>query len=364
MCSGQVGFYFDVPSVYRKAGCTIPNEPLGTDYVVACGADGKGGRAAALNALFDEWQNARCGLPVTGDRTPVYGSIRWLFQEYRRSEAYQHKVSKRSRPDYARTMLLVENFPTKKSDKLGDRKIRSVTPLSADKIYKLILIGPNGEPPRQAEKAVTLCRRAWNVVRRLYPKEFDAAVPNPWEGVTMQRRVKGKKAAVTREDVYNFAWGATELGRPEAAAVAVICFEFLQRPENVLAGALRWPDYRSKEWPKAIKIMHYKTGATVWHPLEESVDGATVQFYPEAEAVLMNLPRRGTPDDPTPDRDAWRDSIQAVQLLRLRKNRAAVAQADRARPGIFHAGCLPARWNDRTRGSGTNRGPGPRTIRP
>jgi hypothetical protein len=30
-------------------GCTIPNEPLGTDYAVACGVDGKGGRAAALN---------------------------------------------------------------------------------------------------------------------------------------------------------------------------------------------------------------------------------------------------------------------------------------------------------------------------
>ena len=81
---------------------------------------------------------------------------------------------------------------------------------------------------------------------------------------------------------------------PEAAA-AVICFEWLQRPENVLAGILRWPDYRSKEWPSAIKILHHKTGAVVWHPLEETVEATTIQFYAEAEAILAQLPRRGVP---------------------------------------------------------------------
>jgi hypothetical protein len=45
------------------------------------------------------------------------------------------------------------------SDKIGDRKIRSVSPIGADKIYGVILAGPDGERPRQAEKAVALCRR-------------------------------------------------------------------------------------------------------------------------------------------------------------------------------------------------------------
>lgn len=119
--------------------------------------------------------------------------------------------------------------------------------------------------------------------------------PNPWDGVTIHRRIKGKKPAVTRDQVYSFAWGAIARERPEAAAAAVICFEWLQRPENVLAGALRWPDYRSEKWPNAIKILHYKTGATVWHPLEETTGGVVVQFYPEAEAILAKLPRRGVP---------------------------------------------------------------------
>ena len=55
LASGATGFYFTVPTRYRQMGCTIPNEPLGSDYTVACGADGKGGRAAALNGLLDEW---------------------------------------------------------------------------------------------------------------------------------------------------------------------------------------------------------------------------------------------------------------------------------------------------------------------
>lgn len=69
----------------------------------------------------------------------------------------------------------------------------------------------------------------------------------------------------------------------------------LQRPENVLAGILCWPDYRSKDWPSAIKILHHKTGATVWHPLEDTVNADVVRFYPEAEAILEKLPRRGVP---------------------------------------------------------------------
>lgn len=100
------------------------------------------------------------------------------------------------------------------SDKIGDRKIRSVSPIGADKIYGVILAGPDGERPRQAEKAVALCRRAWRVVHRLHPGEFDRVVPNPWNGVTMQRRVKNRKPAVAREDVYKFAFGSDQIRTP------------------------------------------------------------------------------------------------------------------------------------------------------
>src|SRR5438046_142017 len=59
LASGAVAFYWDLTGYYRGLGCLIPGEPLGTDYVTACGEDGNGGRAARLNALFDEWKRIR-----------------------------------------------------------------------------------------------------------------------------------------------------------------------------------------------------------------------------------------------------------------------------------------------------------------
>jgi hypothetical protein len=294
LANGAMGFYFNVPTLYRKLGCTIANEPLGTDYIAACGEDGNSGRAGSLNALFDDWNTKRKGGQATG-RLAAYGTVDWLFREYKQSKAYLEKVAPRSRPDYERTMLLIADIVTKKGDRIGDRRIRAITPMSADKIYDIICHGPRGPRPRQGEKAVALCRRAWRVVHRLYPNQFDRNVPNPWDGVTKRRRTKGTKSAATREQVYAFAWGCIEHGKPEVAAAAVICFEWLQRPENVLAGYLRWTDYRSKEWPSAIKIEHHKTGAVVWHPLEEKTEAGVVKFYDDAEAVLAHLLHRGVP---------------------------------------------------------------------
>jgi hypothetical protein len=298
LASGATGFYFNIPTLYRRIGCSIPNEPLGTDYAMACGVDGAGGRAAALNALFDEWLTAK-----SGERLPSiarYGTVDWLFRQYKQTKAYLEKVSERSRPDYERTMLLVTDMATKKGDRVGDRKIKAVTPVSADKIYERIIAGPRGPRPRQGEKVVGLCARAWSVVHRLHPDVFDGDVPNPWRGVTKTRRAKAVKPAVIREQVYAFAKAAITAGYPEAGAAAVICFEWLQRPENVLAGFIRWTDYRGREAPTAIRITHHKTGAVVLHPLEETIVGEggkpeRVLFYSDAEAVLAKLTKRGIP---------------------------------------------------------------------
>jgi hypothetical protein len=288
LVSGAIGFYFTVPTRYRKMGCTISNEPLGSDYSIACG------RAASLNGLFDEWWKTKNGEATAESTIHRHGTVDWLFREYKASKRYRARVSNRTRPDYERLMQLIISLPTKRGDRVGQRPVKSITPLAADKIYEKVCAGPNGPRPRQAEKVVALCRAAWRVVHRLHPQCFDRDVPNPWDGVTMQHRTKATKAAVTREEVYKFAWGAIEAGRPEPAAAAVICFEFLQRPENVLAGYLAWPDYRGREAPGAIKINHHKTGAVVWHPLEEATDdGGVIKFYADAEAVLAALPRRG-----------------------------------------------------------------------
>jgi hypothetical protein len=132
LAGGRIGFYFTVPTYYRKQGCTIPNETLGSDYEVACGDNGDGGRAAALNGLFDEWRARLAGEPI--ESIARYGTVDWLFREYKSSKAYLEKVSKRSRPDYERTMLLlVADTLTNKEDRIGSRLIRSITPRGADK---------------------------------------------------------------------------------------------------------------------------------------------------------------------------------------------------------------------------------------
>jgi len=291
LAGGATAFYWDLTGHYRQLGCTIPSEPLGTDYIAACGLDGNGGRAGTLNALFDEWRARQTGEPIE-QKLIAFGTVDWLFREYKQTKAYLEKVSERSRRDYERTMLLVTNLVTKKGDRIGDRKIKAITPLSADRIYELVIAGPNGARPRQGEKVVGLCARAWSVVRRLYPDVFDRDVPNPWRGVTKNRRTKAVKPAATRDQVYAFAQVAIDDGCPEAGAAAVICFEWLQRPENVLAGFIRWTDYRGREAPTAIRITHHKTGAVVLHPLEDT-DGT--RFYADAEDVLAKLPRRGIP---------------------------------------------------------------------
>jgi hypothetical protein len=282
----------------------------------------------------------------------------WLFGEYRANKVYLEKVAPRSRPDYERTMLLVADIVTKKGDRIGSRPVRTISPVSADKIYDIICRGPRGPRPRQGEKAIALCRRGWRVVHRLHPKQFNQDVSNPWDGVTEQRRTKATKAAVTREQVYAFAWGCIEHGQPEVAAVAVICFEWLQRPENVVSGYLRWPDYRSKEWPNAIRIEHHKTRVVVWHPLEEVMDNGIVKFYEDAEAVLLHLPRRGVPM-------ILRDVSEGITKPYSFGGMQKIVQTMRARLDCLplHARRLPSWRHDRTGRGRADRWTGTRPFR-
>jgi len=155
------------------AGCQLACATVGGGQLrgadPACGLDGSSGRAAALNALFDEWRRARDGEPIKG--LVRFGSVSWLFREFKASESYARRVSARTRPDYERLMQLVENQVTKRGDRIGDRPVKAVTPMAADRLYARIIEGPRGPRFRQGEKVITLCRHAWNVVQRLYPDQ-------------------------------------------------------------------------------------------------------------------------------------------------------------------------------------------------
>lgn len=289
LAGGKVAYYFNTPEKLRDLKCPIGNEPLGSDYAEMVK------RAGTLNGLLDEWSAARKGVPVIFPQTLKHGTVDWLFREYKASDAYLKKVAPRSRQNYEWAMDAVCNIVTKKGDRVGDRSIKTITPRAADKLVEYFNTGTKGQKRlRTGHKLMMLCRKAWKVVQRLYPSEFDKAVPNPWMGATLEKRVITQKAAVTRDQVYSFAYGAVDAGEVEAAAVAVICFEWLQRPENVIGGHIKWNGYRN---PKPIiRIEHHKTGAIVDHPLEEvQTDGSVLKFYEEAEEILAKVPRRGIP---------------------------------------------------------------------
>ncbi|MBN9007288.1 MAG: hypothetical protein J0H40_17965 [Rhizobiales bacterium] len=294
----ETRFYWTLPTYYRKLGCLIHKQndtALGTNYEQACI------RAGTLNALFDEWDRARLGEKPAAPIEGKPGSVDWLFRMYKASLDWKERVSKRTAPDHELTIRTLCDIRGKSGIRIGNRMISAISPTAADKLYEKVRTTPvrkgKAERPRTAEKVVAICRHAWKVVHRLHPEFFRKDVPNPWEGVAMKYRQKTVKAAVTRDDVYAFAWGAVNKGFPEAGAAAVICFEWLQRPENVLAGYVSWKDYRGKTAPTMIRIEHHKTGAMVLHPLEETVEDAAgairTLFYEEAEDILAKVPKLG-----------------------------------------------------------------------
>lgn len=291
--SGLVAFYYNVPTKYRKLNCTVENEPLGTDFAKMVK------RANTLNDQFDEWDTARKGLPVSpGAIAPKYGTVDWLFREYKRSDAYLNKVALRSRGDYEWAMDQICDILTKSGERTGSQQVKRISPRVADKLYAKFLEGTGKKDLkgkqrlRTGEKLVGLCRKAWRVVHRLFPDEFDKDVPNPWTGVTLKVRAKAEKPAVTRDEVYTFAWGVIDK-YPEIAATAVICFEWLQRPENVVLGHMKWSDYRAPSAPSTIRVVHHKTNKIAPHPLEEETEDGVIRFYAEAEDVLARLPKLG-----------------------------------------------------------------------
>jgi len=173
------------------------------------------------------------------------GNVMWLFERYRRSAAFT-RVSERSQPEYLRALARIEDLPTKTGGRAGELQLSSISARAADKIYDALQNGPRGKRVRQANLSIDIARRAWKVVRRLYPD----VVPNenPFEGI-LKVRTNQTKIAATRAEAYALAHALKEIGEPHLGAAALICFEWLQRPENVLTGQITWPDYRAAEHP-------------------------------------------------------------------------------------------------------------------
>lgn len=280
LATGVTAYFWSPHARDFRAGCPVRREALGTDYGDAIR------RAALLNTHLDAWRSgSRVPVGAGGARRP--GTLAWLFGEYLKSLAFE-RVSERSRPEYRRALRRIEDLTTKLATSVGELPVASISPLAVDKIYERLREGPRGRRLRQANLSVDIARRAWSVVHRAHPRIVPA--DNPWRGV-MRDTTRQTKLAATRVEAYALASTLEQLGEPGLGAAALIAFELLQRPENILAGGLTWGDYRPPDHPKHVRVRHCKTGVHFWLPMEDDVG----LLYPELEAFLSRLPRLGLP---------------------------------------------------------------------
>ena len=280
LVSGVAAYYWNARNADIAAGFKLHREALGTDYADALN------RAARLNGLLDAWRAGREGEKSldTGSR---FGMVDWWLEAYTHSSAFL-KLKDRTKPAYRYQLRLLADVPTRTGARLGDLPARAITPASVDKIYEALRGGRDGKKLRRANHTVDIAKKAWTVVQRTHPLQFLPS--NPFIGLTRLRSTTAIQHA-TRTEAFALSEALRKYGHPHLAIVPIACFEWLQRPENILAGHFRWSDYRPSEKPQYVRIVHHKTSEIVWHPLEAFGE----RFYPELEEALAELSKIAVP---------------------------------------------------------------------
>jgi len=283
--SGEAAYYWNARNSDIAGGFTLAREALGTDYGAALS------RANHLNLHLDSWRAGR-GVVPSLDAGPRFGTVDWWLETYCRSPAFE-KLKERTKPSYRHQLRLLADIPTKVGGRLGELPAKSISPAAVDKIYETLRGGKDGTKLRRANHTIDIAKKAWTVVQRTHPNLLTSL--NPFIGLTRFRSSTTIQHA-TRAEAFALSDAIRAHGHPHLAMVPLVCFEWLQRPENILAGHLCWTDYRPPMRPNHVKIVHHKTGAVVWHPLEASGE----RFYPELEQRLSELERIAVPIVATP----------------------------------------------------------------
>ena len=283
--SGRVAFYWNPRPADIEAGFTLHREALGQDYGAAIQ------RADELNRHLDDWRAGRDAVKDL-DLQPGFATLDWLIERYYRSRAFA-KVSARVQPEYRWEFRTAADVKLKNGNRAGELPLKAISARFVDKLYDKILAGGRGNRVRTANACTTRLKRAWDVVRRLYPHAVPAV--NPFAGVERESS-STETAYVSRPEAYALSDAIARLGHPTLALAPLVCFEWHQRPEHVIDGVLTWTDYRPEGRPHSVRIAHPKTGAMVWMPLEDK-EGL---LFPEIEDAIAAAPRLGIPMVLTP----------------------------------------------------------------
>ncbi|TYL86337.1 hypothetical protein [Bradyrhizobium cytisi] len=284
--NGGWGYFFHVPSWARKAGCTIENAPLGTDYNAAVSR-----AETVLLPAFDAWRTA--GAPSASTPTAAaFGRLDWMFAEYRADRRYT-KLDPKSKRNHEVGFKLVGGYILKDGARLGEKRLSAIDTALTDDLYEKLLIlkitdakGNVIERERRTtvNHAMKSCRRAWNVVARRHPGKLPHVNPFAQMGLRSSNR---ETPTATYEELLAFRAKAVELGLPSLCTAALIGWEWLQRETDIFA-TFDVSHYRPKERPNMVRVVDEKTKQEGWIPL---LDDAGAPLYPELMAELDAIKR-------------------------------------------------------------------------
>lgn len=281
------GYFFNVPTWARKAGCPIKNEPLGTDYAAAVKR-----AETVLLPHFDSWRTGGATDEAQASAPAKAGTLDWVFAEYRADRKFT-KLDAKTRRNHEVGFRLVGGYVLKDGRRLGQAAVAAVTTAIVDTVYdKLLTVTEKDADGNTIERerrttvnhAMKSCRRAWNVAARRNPGKLPPVNPFSQMGLESSDR---ETPTATLEDLQAFRTKAIDLGLPSLATAALIAWEWLQREVDIFA-TFDVTHYRPKERPNAVRVLHEKTQEENWVPL---FDDAGAPLYPELMAELDAIKR-------------------------------------------------------------------------
>jgi hypothetical protein len=277
--SGGWAHFFHVPSWARKAGCTLRNEPLGTNYQGAVDRAEK-----VLLPAFDSWRSGGASDEKPVQTVAAPGTLDWMFAEYRTDRRYK-KLDGKSKRNHENGFKLVGGHVLKDGRRLGQARLAIITTAVTDALYEALLPLKNkkgeviGERRTTVNHAMKSCRRAWNIVARSHPGKLPLV--NPFATMGLQSSDRETPTA-TYEELQAFRAKAVEMGLLSLATAALIGWEWLQR-ENDIFATFSVTHYRPKDQPNMVRVIDEKTKSESWIPL---FDDAGAALYPELMAEL------------------------------------------------------------------------------
>ena len=235
--SGDIAYYWEPQCRDIARGCPVHAEALGPDYAVAVE------RANLLNKHLDAWRSGLGGAKIDLAQRG-YGTVAWLFDLYLKSPAFEKRVSERSRYEYRRALVRVEDTPTT-TDRLGRQSSCCLNHPGCG--GQDLRQAPAGAPRHPSSAGEPVYRYRAPRVGRCAPAPSVGGArgePLAWRICGIQRSARSRRLPVPKP----LPWPphSRRSASRTSAPQRLICFEWLQRPRD----RARWQDHVGRLPPR------------------------------------------------------------------------------------------------------------------